>query len=229
MEGCKSQLEHLLYQIFAVLQRHRAGQQRRAVNMFELPLCAATAKAYGKPPPESQKRILQADGMSGIKSKNRNGLKTLLIIDGARCYPSLARKKSLLHLACSHSKGLFSPNKRLPKRGWTKIHTGTLDGFWRGAKKTIPDSLPSKSHGKRNVNICKSLIRYQWRWNCTGQNLMKRTAATFEDFVQQTKFTRRVFGPKVVGGFKTKTSHRFFDLILIHKMRFLLWSRANVG
>jgi len=120
---------NIYYQIFAVLQRPRAGQQRRVVNMFELPLCAA--KAYGKPPPEGQKRILQADqadGLSGIKGKNHKGFKTLLISDGARCYPKLARKKSLLHRACSHSKGIFSGNKRLPTRGWTKIHTVIRQG-----------------------------------------------------------------------------------------------------
>ena len=150
--------------------------------MFELPLCAA--KAYGKPPPEGQKRILQADqadGLSGIKGKNHKGLKTLLISDGARCYPKLARKKSLLHRACSHSKGIFSRNKRLPTRGWTKIHTGNIDGFWKGAKKAIPDSLPSQKKNKRNVSLWKCLRLYQWRWECTGKNIMKHTAETLKN------------------------------------------------
>ena len=108
---------------------------------------------------KGQKRILQADqadGLSGIKGKNHKGLKTLLISDGARCYPKLARKKSLLHRACSHSKGIFSRNKRLPTRGWTKIHTGNIDGFWKGAKKAIPDSLPSQ---KKEQTECQ----FVWR------------------------------------------------------------------
>ena len=147
--------------------------------MFELPLRAA--KAYGKPPPESQKRILQADGLSGIKSKKHKGLKTLLISDGTRCYPKLARKKSLLHRACNHTKGIFSLNKRLPTRGWTKIHTGNIDGFWKGAKKAIPDSLPSQKKNKRNVSLWKCLRLYQWRWECTGKNIMKHTAETLKN------------------------------------------------
>ena len=150
--------------------------------MFELPLCAA--KAYGKPLPESQKRILQADGLSGIKSKKHKGVKTLLISDGARCYPKLARKKSLLHRACNHSKGIFSLNKRHPTRGWTKIHTGNIDGFWKGAKKAIPDSLPYKKKNKRNVSLWKCLRRYQWRWECAGKtwkNIMKHTAETLKN------------------------------------------------
>lgn len=36
----------------------------------------------------------------------------------------------------NHSKGIFNLNERLPKRGWTKIHTGNIDGFWKGAKKS---------------------------------------------------------------------------------------------
>ena len=42
------------------------------------------------------------------------------------------------------AKGILSCNKRLPTRGWTKIHTGNIDGFWKGAKKAIPDSLHSQ-------------------------------------------------------------------------------------
>ena len=118
-------------------KRHRAGQQRRVINMFELPLCMA--KAYGKAPPQSQKRILHADGMSGIKSKNYNGLKTLLISDGARCYPTLARQKSLLHRACNHSKGIFNLNKRLPKKAGQRSTQEIYIYIWfleRGLKKS---------------------------------------------------------------------------------------------
>ena len=80
----------------------------------------------------------------------------------------------------NHSKGIFNLNKRLPNRGWTKIHTGNIDGFWKGLKKTVPDSLPSKNNGKRNVNLWKCLRRYQWRWECTGKKLMKHTDATLK-------------------------------------------------
>jgi len=190
---------NIYYQIFAVLQRPRAGQQRRVVNMFELPLCAA--KAYGKPPPEGQKRILQADqadGLSGIKGKNHKGLKTLLISDGARCYPKLARKKSLLHRACSHSKGIFSRNKRLPTRGWTKIHTGNIDGFWKGAKKAIPDSLPSQKKEQTERQFVEVPQTLPMALGMHGEKHHETYSRDLEELVNSPEVTRRVFGAKVL-------------------------------
>ena len=107
-----------------------------------------------------------------------DGLRTLLIADGARCYPGLAKKKTLLLQQCNHSKGIFCIKKKLKQRGWVKVHTGNIDCFWKGAKKSIPGSLSSKVKGRRNVQLWKCLRRFQWRWEHTGKDMCKHTSKT---------------------------------------------------
>ena len=144
--------------------------------MFEMSL--GTSKAYGKPPPESKQRVLEAGGLDGIATNDSDGLRTLLIADGARCYPGLAKKKTLLLQQCNHSKGIFCIKKKLKQRGWVKVHTGNIDCFWKGAKKSIPGSLSSKVKGRRSVQLWKCLRRFQWRWEHTGKDMCKHTSKT---------------------------------------------------
>ena len=56
-----------------------------------------------------------------------------------------------------------------------EVHTGNMDVFGKGTKKTIPASLSSKVKGKRHVALSKCLRRYQWRWQNTGKTLQKYT------------------------------------------------------
>ena len=91
---------------------------------------------------------------------------------------------------------------------WTKDFRkepqGNIDGFWRGAKKAIPDSLPLKKHGKRNVNIWTYFGRYQQRWEPTGKNLMKLTAATLKTMRNRQNLLGAFFDHKCCEGAKQK-------------------------
>ena len=71
---------------------------------------------------------------------------------------------------CVHCK------KNPEEQGKVKIHTGHVDGFWKVLKQTIPGSLPSKKGQARNPQIWKCMRSFQWRWECTGKNLMEATA-----------------------------------------------------
>jgi hypothetical protein len=143
--------------------------------------------------------------LASIKSKNHKGLKTLLISDGARCYPKLARKKSLLHRACSHSKGIFSGNKRLPTRGWAKIHTGNIDGFWKGAKKAIPDSLPSQKKEQTERQFVEVPQTLPMALGMHGEKHNETYSRDLEELVNSPEVTRRVFGAK--GAVKVHTGN----------------------
>ena len=66
--------------------------------------------------------------------------------------------------------------RNMKNRGKVKIHTGHVDGFWKVLKQTIPGSLPSKKCQARNPQIWKCMRSFQWRWECTGKNLMEATA-----------------------------------------------------
>ena len=168
--------ENVYYQIFALLRRHQPGLQRRFVNLFELPL--VRAKAGGKPPPESMARIEASGALESIGRYDSRGFKTLLIADGARCYPRLARQKRLLLRQCNHSKGLFSLRTQVGRRGKTLVHTGGVDSFWKIAKKSLPDSLASREGGHvRNKTLWRYLRAFQWRWEKTGTPLLEATAA----------------------------------------------------
>ena len=78
------------------------------------------------------------------------------------------------------AKGHLVLNKRLPTRGWTKIHTGNIDGFWKGAKKAIPDSLPSKKKQteRQFVDVPQTL---PMALGMHRKNIMKHTAETLKN------------------------------------------------
>ena len=143
-------------------------------------LSLAHARAYGKPPPESKLRIEQAKCFQSVAKKDAKGLRTLLIADGAPCYPALAKKYGLLLQQCNHSQGNFCRTITLKNRGKVKIHTGHVDGFWKLLKEAIPGSLPSKRGHARNPQIWKRMRSFQWRWECTDKNLMQTTADTLK-------------------------------------------------
>lgn len=170
--------QNVYYQVFALVQRPAPGRPRRLLNLFELSL--AHARAYGKPPPESKLRIEQAKCFQSVAKKDAKGLRTLLITDGAPCYPALAKKYGLSLQQCNHSQGNFCRTRTLKNRGKVKIHTGHVDGFWKILKEAIPGSLPSKKGHARNPQIWKCMRSFQWRWECTDKNLMQTTADTLK-------------------------------------------------
>ena len=106
---------------------HGSILARRQCNIYSLPL--ATSKAYGKPPPESLKRIESTDAMKQVNRLDRRGYTTLIIADGARCYNPLAKKKLLVR-ECNHSRGQFSIWRWFRNRGRVRIQTGGIDSFW---------------------------------------------------------------------------------------------------
>ena len=203
--------------------------------MFEMSL--GTSKAYGKPPPESKQRVLEAGGLDGIATHDSDGLRTLLIADGARCYPGLAKKKTLLLQQCNHSKGIFCIKKKLKQRGWVKVHTGNIDCFWKGAKKSIPGSLSSKVKGRRHVQLWKCLRRFQWRWEHTGKDMCKHTSKTLRTLLEKRRpRTWDLFEPKTLEGLllKKQTIIFFSDslkhqncIAIVVKRNFLLKSWAG--
>ena len=71
-------------------------------------------------------------------------------------------------------------HKRLPKRGWTKIHIGNLGGFWTGVKKTVPDSLPSKKKWQTKCELMEVSHTLSMALGMHRKKLMKHTAATLK-------------------------------------------------
>ena len=43
---------------------------------------------------------------------HKHGRKSILVTDGAPCYPKLTSENNLLHEACNHSKGIFCIKKK---------------------------------------------------------------------------------------------------------------------
>ena len=112
------------------------------------------------------------------------GQKTMLITDGAPCYPSLSHKFGWRHEACNHSKGVFCIKKRIRKKH-VLIHTGGVDAMWRLSKSAIPCSLSTRTNHHVNPNLMRSIRVWQWRWmnsktksllEVTGRSLKKRMA-----------------------------------------------------
>ena len=145
----------------------------RLCNLHPLPLC--TSKSYGKPPPESKKRILATNAMSQVDAVDQRGRKSLLIADGARCYAPLGRMYKMMVRQCNHSKGIFSINRRIRGRGWVKIHTGGIDSCWTILKAGVPDKIASKCGSKQNPLLWKYIRSAQWRWEMNSADLLAKT------------------------------------------------------
>jgi len=57
---------------------------------------------------------------------HKHGRKSILVTDGAPCYPKLTSENNLLHEACNHSKGIFCIKKK-KQWGTLLVHTGGID------------------------------------------------------------------------------------------------------
>ena len=119
---------------------------------------------------------------------------------------------------------------------WVKVHTGNIDCFWKGAKKSIPGSLSSKVKGRRNVQLWKCLRRFQWRWEHTGKDMCKHTSKTLRTLWEKRRpRTWDLFEPKTLEGLLLKKQTIIFSDSLKHqnciaivvKRNFLLKSWAG--
>ena len=99
----------------------------------------AKSKAEGKPPPESLEKIQRTGAGKHLESV-ANRKRTVLLTDGAKCYPPFAKKHKLLHEFVKHNKGEFVKTF-WRKRQMLKCHTGTIDAAWKLCKSFIPNAL----------------------------------------------------------------------------------------
>ena len=149
-----------------------SSEQRvqRELALFDLGL--ATAKNWGKPPPESYAKItaVQALDMMEVRSGKRGHVSTLVVTDGAPCYPRLCKERRLLHRAVNHSKGEFSKIDRVG-RSRVDIHTGGIDAIWKECKRAIPGNLAAGS-----PYIPLYMKAFQWRFcQKLSRNLLRDT------------------------------------------------------
>ena len=91
-------------------------------------LGVAGAAKSGKPPPESASRIRATGALQCVQPTHKCNQKSILVTDGAPCYPKLTSEHNLLHEACNHSKGIFCITKK-KKWGNLLVHTGGIDGI----------------------------------------------------------------------------------------------------
>lgn len=168
----KFKLEHsttLRYlQYFGALQR---GQ--RILNLY--PLGEADSKNLGKPPPESYNKIRASGFFDDVQAGS------VLVSDGAPCYPKIAKEMKLIHRSCNHSKGQFVAKSRVQGKSF-KAHTGGVDSAWQLLKESIPKSVSTRAKGtaKFNSKIHMYIRAWQWRWeNTAATNLCKKTAMAY--------------------------------------------------
>ena len=108
----------------------------------------AKSQSEGKPPPESFAKIQRCGALQHLavteKVSGKRSRRTMLLTDGAKCYPKVCDQVGLLHEAVNHSKGEFV---REVLRGSEKVscHTGTIDATWTACKAYVPNSLSSQS------------------------------------------------------------------------------------
>lgn len=81
-------------QYFGALQR---GQ--RVLNPYQFE--EADSKNFGKPPRESYKKIRACEFFDDVKADS------VLVSDGAPCYPKISHEMKLGHRSCNHSQGQF--------------------------------------------------------------------------------------------------------------------------
>ena len=110
------------------------------------------------------------------------GRKSILVTDGAPCYPKLTSEHNLLHEACNHSKGIFCITKK-KKWGNLLVHTGGIDGMWKISKGAVSSSWNTRKDGVVNPQLLEGIRIWQWRWHhgnstdllsLTGKALSKR-------------------------------------------------------
>ena len=114
--------------------------------------CSSARPApQGKPPPESYPGHVAAGFLQDVRRRG-----TVLITDGARCYPKLAGALKVPHRSVDHSNGVFQQWDRVPGQRLS-VHTGGIDQAWKAAKSFIPQSLSSRKDGRANPLLMKHL------------------------------------------------------------------------
>ena len=135
----------------------------------------------------------------------KNRKRTMLLPDGAKCYPKMAWETSVLHEWVAHKRGEF---EKTVYRGMEKIscHTDTGDAAWSAVKNFIPNSLCSQS---------KDLLLYvkcrQWRYVNLHTHLHRRTVSTLKSLLWREE-------EKGVNMFQwnhceTHTKHKFGNIL----------------
>ena len=192
---------------------------RRICNLYALPL--ATAKQFGKPPPESKKRILETGAMSDIGRKDSRGKTTLLLADGAPCYKGLSKMSKLLLRQCNHSKGVFSVWKTVHGRGSIRVHTGGIDAYWTLVKSAVPNEIGSNVGGKPNKNLWMYMRSQQWRWECHDKDLLALTGQTLATL--WTRKNRYEYPTR----FNPQNTVRVHDRFFLGKKQEPVWEGKN--
>ena len=126
--------------------------------------------------------VLATGALQCVQPTNKLGRKSILVTDGAPCYPKLTSEHNLLHEACNHSKGIFCITK---KKTWGNllVHTGGIDGMWKISKGAVSSSWSTRKDGAVNPQLLQGIRIWQWRWHhgnstdflsLTGRALSKR-------------------------------------------------------
>ena len=152
----------------------RASETQRSRKIVLFPLGQARAKAMGKPPPESYSKIKSAGAFPYIV-KNPNGLCSVLLTDGAPCYPKVAKACRSKHFSVNHSAGEFQRSERFRNKQ-VSVHTGTIDSCWTQMKSHIPKSLSSQSK-----EIPVRIRSWQWRFTHAEHENLFRLCGTQVD------------------------------------------------
>ena len=165
-------------------------KSKRTLGSLEVKMDAITIGSYlvctnapqVKTPPESAPRIRATGALHCVQPTHKRGRKSILVTDGAPCYPKLTSEHSLLHEACNHSKGIFCITK---KKEWGNllVHPGGIDGMWKISKGAVSSSWSTRKDGVVNPQLLQGIRVWQWRWHhgnstdfcsLTGKALSKR-------------------------------------------------------
>ena len=93
----------------------------------------------------------------GSLLRHKRGRKSILVTDGAPCYPKLTSEHRLLHEACNHSKGIFWI---IEKKEWGNllVHTGGIDGMWKISKGAVSSSWSTRKDGVVKPQLLQGIL-----------------------------------------------------------------------
>ena len=169
------------------------------VGMLTFMLTVGTCACYvtWKAASESAARILASQALNFVKQSPTK--KTMLITDGAPCYPSLSAKFGWRHEACNHSKGISCIKKRMEIR--------RVDAMWRLPKSAIPCSLATRVNSRVNPKLMRSIRVWQWRWLNSKENLLEKTGRTSQKRMAmwEREKNARVFKTKFTANYRTSS------------------------
>ena len=194
-----------------------ALQGRRPLLVWDIGV--ARAQKEGKPPPESYSRIKKCGSFEHLRS-TANNKRTLLLTDGAKCYPKMAWETNTLHEYVAHNRDEFE--KTIYRRN-EKIscHTGTIDAAWSAVKNFIPKSLSSKSkdlllYVNGHSRLQKKLSR---RWKACSNKGWKRLM-----HILPKTHTKRKFGQICVPKFGQMLPIKL--CVSLQRKQYFVWKRA---